>query len=73
MKNPFQHNEGTFYALQNHKGQYSLWPSFLDIPEGWDIRYGEASREDCVSYIETHWSDIRVQSGNEALAGTSYE
>ncbi|MDL4840523.1 MbtH family protein [Aquibacillus rhizosphaerae] len=58
MKNPFDHEELGFYALKNDKGQYSLWPSYLDIPTGWDIQFGVANRTDCISYIETHWKDI---------------
>lgn len=62
MMNPFENKEGSFYTLRNQKGQYSLWPSFLDVPAGWQIQFGEASREECVTYIETHWRDIRVDS-----------
>ncbi|UOQ48666.1 MbtH family protein [Gracilibacillus caseinilyticus] len=69
MKNPFENPEGTFYALKNDKGQYSLWPAFLDIPDGWDIEYGKANREDCIYYIETHWIDIRIDSTSNKAIG----
>ena len=32
--NPFDDPEGSFYALVNDEGQYSLWPAFAEVPAG---------------------------------------
>ncbi len=54
MENP----NGTYVVLKNKDGQYSLWPSFLDIPGGWNVIFGEDNRDNCMNYIETNWKDL---------------
>ncbi|MCV7194764.1 MbtH family protein [Mycolicibacterium brumae] len=66
--NPFDDENGTFYVLVNDEEQHSLWPSFADIPAGWTTVFGEASRAECLSYVETNWTDIRPRSLRESLA-----
>ena len=34
MTNSFEDENGTYVALINDEGQYSLWPDFIDIPAG---------------------------------------
>lgn len=60
--NPFDNENGTFYALINDEGQYSLWPTFVDIPVGWTIVHGAQTRRSCLDYIEEHWTDMRPKS-----------
>lgn len=64
--NPFDDDNGTFLVLANDEEQHSLWPTFTDIPVGWRRVYGEASRADCLDYIERHWTDIRPKSLRDA-------
>ncbi|MFD4747608.1 MbtH family protein [Streptomyces rubiginosohelvolus] len=60
--NPFDDPEGTFLALVNEEGQYSLWPASLQVPGGWTTARGPASRQTCVTHIETRWTDMRPTS-----------
>lgn len=60
--NPFDDENGTFYALVNDEGQHSLWPTFVDVPSGWRIVHGEADRASCLEYIERNWTDLRPLS-----------
>ncbi|MER5611844.1 MULTISPECIES: MbtH family protein [unclassified Streptomyces] len=60
--NPFDDPEGRFLVLVNDEGQHSLWPSFAEVPGGWAIALDENSREACLDYIETHWTDLRPRS-----------
>ncbi|MGH3601447.1 MAG: MbtH family protein [Pseudonocardiaceae bacterium] len=60
--NPFDDEGGIFYALVNHEGQYSLWPTFAVVPAGWTIVHGEASRQSCLEFIEENWTDMRPKS-----------
>ncbi|WP_020667598.1 MbtH family protein [Amycolatopsis nigrescens] len=62
MTNPFEDESKPFLVLVNDEGQHSLWPSFIDIPAGWTRVHGEASRQDCLDYVETHWTDMRPKS-----------
>lgn len=59
MTNPFENEDGKYYALINGEGQYSLWPAFANIPEGWVAVYGADNRTACLEFIAKHWTDMR--------------
>jgi MbtH protein len=65
--NPFDDDTGAFLVLVNDEDQHSLWPAFADVPAGWRRVHGEASRGDCLDYVERNWTDIRPRSLREAL------
>lgn len=67
--NPFDDDNGTFLVLVNDEDQYSLWPSFVDVPAGWRVEFGQGTRVDCLAYVEEHWTDMRPRSLREAMAG----
>ncbi|EFD58992.1 hypothetical protein mbtH [Mycobacterium tuberculosis T92] len=46
--NPFDDDNGAFFVLVNDEDQHSLWPVFADIPAGWRVVHGEASRAACL-------------------------
>ena len=60
--NPFDDENGVFYALVNDEGQYSLWPTFAEVPAGWTIEHGPESRSSCLEHIERSWTDMRPRS-----------
>jgi MbtH protein len=62
MTNPFEEEKTNYYALTNDEGQFSLWPASIEVPSGWTIAAGPSNRNDCISYVETHWSDMRPRS-----------
>lgn len=66
--NPFDDDHGTFVVLVNGEEQYSLWPTFADIPDGWHRVFGEASRAACLEYVEQNWTDLRPKSLRDAMA-----
>ena len=65
--NPFDDDNGTFYVLINAEEQHSLWPTFAAIPDGWTVVFGEATRTDCLAYVEQNWPDIRPKSLRDRL------
>ncbi len=65
--NPFDDEAGTFLVVVNDEDQHSLWPAFADVPAGWRKVFGEASRAECLAYVEEHWTDIRTKSLREAM------
>jgi len=71
MANPFENQDGTFHVLTNHEGQYSLWPSFIDVPTGWAVALREDTRTACLDYINEHWTDMRPKSLIEAVENSS--
>lgn len=60
--NPFDDPDGTYLVLVNDEGQYSLWPSFAQVPAGWTVAHGEGTREACLSYVSANWTDMRPNS-----------
>lgn len=62
MQNPFDSETGDFMVLVNAEGQHSLWPAFLEIPNGWDVGLPPSARAECLAWIEAHWADIRPKS-----------
>lgn len=67
MPNPFDDPDGVFLALVNEEGQYSLWPEFLDVPQGWTVEHGPADRESVLAFVEKSWTDMRPKSLIEAM------
>ncbi len=65
--NPFDDADGRFFVLVNDERQYSLWPSFAEIPAGWLNVFGEEGRQECLDYIEEHWTDLRPKSLRDAM------
>jgi MbtH protein len=68
MQNPFDDPEGSFVVLRNQEGQYSLWPTFAQVPAGWRIVLSERGREECLSYIDENWTDMRPASLVKAMS-----
>ena len=62
MTNPFDNEDGSFFVLVNDEGQHSLWPVFAEVPAGWTRVYGEATRQECLAYVEENWTDLRPKS-----------
>nr|AGS49398.1 small conserved hypothetical protein [uncultured bacterium esnapd4]QEO74984.1 omn9 [uncultured bacterium] len=66
--NPFEDADGIYHALINEEGQYSLWPSFVDVPAGWRIELESVSRQAALDHIEENWTDMRPASLVRAMA-----
>jgi MbtH protein len=69
MTNPFEDPNGVYYALVNEEGQYSLWPTFADVPEGWKPDFGPDTRQACLDVIGERWQDMRPLSLVRAMEG----
>ncbi|MFH8470693.1 MbtH family protein [Streptomyces sp. NPDC017991] len=69
--NPFDDADGRFYVLVNEEEQHSLWPSFVEVPAGWRIVFGEAGHQECLDFVEANWTDLRPKSLREAMAADS--
>lgn len=62
MTNPFDDENGEFLALVNDEGQFSLWPAFAVVPEGWTVAREKDTRQACLDFIEEQWTDMRPKS-----------
>lgn len=55
-------NNEMFYVVKNHEEQYSIWPSYKKIPNGWHSVGESMIKSECLSYIEQNWTDMRPLS-----------
>ncbi|KQP77106.1 MULTISPECIES: MbtH family NRPS accessory protein [unclassified Methylobacterium] len=62
-------SEATFLVVLNHEAQYSIWPSFRPVPQGWAATGYSGIRADCLAHIDTVWTDMRPASLRRALDG----
>ncbi|GHB14525.1 MbtH protein [Streptomyces tendae] len=62
MENPFENPSGEFLVLVNAENQHSLWPSFVEVPDGWTIVHGPDNRQACLNHISAQWTDMRPKS-----------
>jgi uncharacterized protein YbdZ (MbtH family) len=71
MANPFEDENGEYLVLVNHELQYSLWPSFRDIPAGWKAVGPRGKRKECLDWIEEVWTDMRPKSLVDAMEASA--
>lgn len=48
-----------YQVVINLKEQYSIWPEYLDIPNGWRPVGPKGVKQECLNYIEEVWTDMR--------------
>lgn len=65
--NPFDHAAGQFSVVVNAEEQHSLGAAAAEVPAGWRIVFGEATRAQCLDYVVRNWADMRPRSLREAI------
>jgi MbtH protein len=60
-----QENAEQFAVVLNDEEQYSIWPAGRALPEGWHKEGHTGTREECLSHIDTVWTDLRPRSVRE--------
>ena len=56
-----------FHVVINDQDQYSIWPTFHEVPAGWRTLGVRGNRELCLDYIARNWVDQRPRRLREAL------
>ena len=51
-----------YKVVVNHEEQYSIWPADRENALGWEDAGKQGSREECLSWIEEVWTDMRPLS-----------
>jgi MbtH protein len=62
-----------YQVLINDEEQYSLWVADQDVPAGWRSTGTEGSKQDCVSYVDEVWTDMRPRSLRERMAASQQD
>ncbi|MDA8522149.1 MbtH family protein [Acidovorax sp. NCPPB 4044] len=59
----FDREDETFIVLINYEGQYSIWPHWKAVPDGWTSVEGvRGDKKTVVAYVDEVWTDMRPQS-----------
>jgi MbtH protein len=57
-----------YKVVINHEEQYSIWPALRQNPLGWRDVGKEGLKQECLSYIEEVWTDMRPLSLRKRMA-----
>jgi len=58
----------TYAVLVNDEEQYSLWLADLSVPAGWRAVGKVGTKQECLDYVRTVWTDMRPLSLRKAMA-----
>ncbi|MDC6378624.1 MbtH family NRPS accessory protein [Pseudomonas sp. 15A4] len=64
----FDSESTQFRVVINHEEQYSIWPDYKAIPDGWKSVGVEGDKQTCLNHIESVWTDMRPLSLRKAMA-----
>lgn len=51
-----------YVVVINEEEQYSIWWADREVPQGWKTTEKEGTKEECLQYISTVWTDMRPLS-----------
>lgn len=51
-----------YRVVVNFEEQYSIWPDYKQIPEGWREAGKAGTKAECLAYINETWVDMRPLS-----------
>ncbi|MCI0667952.1 MAG: MbtH family NRPS accessory protein [Methylococcaceae bacterium] len=55
-------DDTVYRVVVNHEEQYSIWPDYREIPNGWKAEGISGSKSQCLDYINEVWTDMRPLS-----------
>ncbi|MFJ8959774.1 MbtH family protein [Lentzea sp. NPDC102401] len=56
-----------YTVVVNHEEQYSIWPTYREVPSGWREVGVTGTKSECLSHVETVWTDMRPLSLRRAM------
>jgi MbtH protein len=57
-----------YKVVINHEEQYSIWPAHRQNPLGWRDAGKSGLKQECLSYIDEVWTDMRPLSLRQRMA-----
>lgn len=65
-------DENVLYrVVVNFEEQYSIWPDYKQIPDGWREAGKTGKKDECLSYINEVWTDMRPLSLRKQMAASA--
>lgn len=49
----------TYRVVVNQQEHYSIWPAHRELPAGWSEVGKAGSEDECLTWIESVWTDMR--------------
>ena len=66
--------DNTIYqVVVNQEEQYSIWPEYKEIPNGWRAVGPKAHKQECLKYITNMWTDMRPLSLRQQMQQTQID
>ncbi|HEY8065860.1 MAG TPA: MbtH family NRPS accessory protein [Methylosinus sp.] len=66
----WEEDESLIYnVVVNHEEQYSIWPEYKQVPNGWRTVGKTGLKADCLAYIKEVWTDMRPLSLRKQMDG----
>jgi MbtH protein len=62
-------DEVQYAVVVNHEEQYSIWPTYKELPLGWTAIGKSGTKDECLAEIEVLWTDMRPLSLRRRMAG----
>jgi MbtH protein len=56
-----------YHVVINDEEQYSIWRVGREIPAGWRVVGEQGAKDECLGFIDVHWTDMRPRSVREAM------
>ncbi|MEU3624590.1 MbtH family protein [Amycolatopsis coloradensis] len=56
-----------YTVVVNHEEQYSIWPTYREVPAGWREVGVAGTKSECLAHVETVWTDMRPLSLRRAM------
>jgi MbtH protein len=51
-----------YHVVINDEEQYSIWVADRAIPDGWTAVGPTRPEDECLAWIDEHWTDMRPRS-----------
>lgn len=65
-------DDDTIYrVVVNHEEQYSIWPDYKEVPNGWREAGKSGKKPECLAYINEVWTDMRPLSLRQQMDASS--
>ena len=68
MMSDFEDDRTSYMVVINHEEQYSICPVGREVPLGWKDVGKRGTKEECLTYIEEVWTDMRPLSLRSSIA-----
>ncbi|WP_079978231.1 MbtH family protein [Parachlamydia acanthamoebae] len=52
----------TYQVVMNSEEQYSIWPTYKEVPQGWNNVGKQGTKQECLDFISNTWVDMRPLS-----------